>query len=180
MFLCCDSKRFNTEFRASEELKLKTTVRYISSFPVLDCSIMCGATWYGSLTMAAASLRNALDGLDREEGVVFKFSSTGDKQVGSCNRQNYFKSFTMHKRANFTSQFLKQRICKITKWEERNTFWVFIYLDRKTVMFLWMQCPKIIPNNVYHVYGKKSLSNSYIETKISASVIRQMGFLMVV
>lgn len=37
----------------------------------------------------------------------------------------------MNKRANFTSsRFLKRRICKITKWEERNAFQVFIYLDK--------------------------------------------------
>lgn len=147
-------KRFNTEFRASEELKLKTTVSYISSFPVLDCSIMCGATWCGSLLMAAAP-RNALGGLNREEGIFFKCISSGDKLVGSFNRQNYLKSFTMHKRANFTSHFLKQRICKITKWEEKNTFWVFIYLDRKIVKFLWKQCPKIVPNNMYHLHREK-------------------------
>lgn len=156
MFLCCDSKRFNTEFRASEELKLKTTVSYISSFPVLDCSMVCGATWCGSLLMAAA-LRNALDGLDREERVFLKHSSSKNELIGSCNRQNYLKSFTMHERANFASCFLKQRICKITKREERNTFWVFTYLHRKTEMFLWKKCPKIIPNNIYHLHIEKNL-----------------------
>lgn len=46
----------------------------------------------------AAALRNALDGLDREEGIFFKRISSEDELVAS---------FAMHKKENFTSWFLK-------------------------------------------------------------------------
>lgn len=117
MFLCCDSKRYNAEFGASKGLKLKSTVSYISSFPILDCSSMCGATWYGLDTMDAASAPNRSD---QEGGVSFRHIFSGAELAGSCRRQSYMESFTMHKRANFSAfHFLEQSVYKITKWEDK-------------------------------------------------------------